>query len=65
MSVYDTFKCILSNEMIDIILRHTNKKTRKVYEAIHVAAKKFENAEKLEKLVLTAINRFVTNIVKI
>jgi len=33
MSVYDTFKCILSNEMIDIVLRHTNKKARKVYEA--------------------------------
>jgi len=35
------------------------------YIAYIVAAKKFENAEKLEKLVLTAINRFVTNIVKI
>jgi len=36
MSVYDTFKCILSNEMIDIVLRHTNKKARKVYEAYNI-----------------------------
>jgi len=32
MSVCDTFKCIFTNEMIDIIIRHTNKKAKHVYE---------------------------------
>lgn len=32
LSIRDIFKCIFSDEMIDIILRHTNKKARKIYE---------------------------------
>ncbi|XP_018407391.1 PREDICTED: piggyBac transposable element-derived protein 4-like [Cyphomyrmex costatus] len=32
MSVCDTFRCIFTDEMIDIIIRHTNKKAKRVYE---------------------------------
>lgn len=40
LSIRDTFKCIFSDEIIDIILRHTNKKAKQVYEAYNSLTKK-------------------------